>query len=126
MCNRQQNIEQLQTPTMGVIINNESTTTEPLPQNGQLLKPPGDGGLNAFHWYQIFALDSAVGEVQKMFSPHGCLLTIAMYHSGETLPECHLILLLKFYSVLYTPTHIFGVAPYKRQSGPQMLPLNIY
>ena len=29
--NAQQNIEQLQNPTMGVTINNESTTTEPLP-----------------------------------------------------------------------------------------------
>ena len=27
--NEQQNIEQLQTPTMGVTINNKSTTTEP-------------------------------------------------------------------------------------------------
>ena len=29
--NTQQNIEQLQNPTMGVTINNESTTTEPPP-----------------------------------------------------------------------------------------------
>ena len=29
--NAQQNIEQLQNPTMGETINNESTTTEPLP-----------------------------------------------------------------------------------------------
>ena len=29
--NAQQNIEQLQNSTMGVTINNESTTTEPLP-----------------------------------------------------------------------------------------------
>ena len=29
--NAQQNIEQLQNPTMGVTINNESTTTEPPP-----------------------------------------------------------------------------------------------
>ena len=41
--------------------------------------PPG--GLNAFYWYQIFALDSAVVEVQEMFS----LLTIELYHHGETL-----------------------------------------
>ena len=41
------------------------------------------GGLNAFYWYQIFALDSAVVEVQEMFSSHGSLLTIAMYHHGE-------------------------------------------
>ena len=31
----QQNKEQLQNPTMGVTINNESTTKEPPPQNGQ-------------------------------------------------------------------------------------------
>ena len=43
------------------------------------------GGLNAFYWYQIFALDSAVVEVQEMFSSHGGLLTNAMYHHGETL-----------------------------------------
>ena len=34
---------------------------------------------------QIFALDSAVVEVQEMFSSHGSLLTNAMYHHGETL-----------------------------------------
>ena len=33
------------------------------------------GGLNAFYWYQIFALDSAVVEVQEMFSSHGGHLT---------------------------------------------------
>ena len=41
--------------------------------------------LNAFCWYQIFALDSAAVEVQEMFSSHGNLLTIAMYRQGETL-----------------------------------------
>ena len=41
--------------------------------------------LNAFYWYQIFALDSAVVEVQEMFSSHGGHLTNAMYHHGETL-----------------------------------------
>ena len=46
-------------------------------------KPPG--GLNAFYWYQIFALDSAIVEVQKMFSSHGGHLTNAMYHHGKTL-----------------------------------------
>ena len=45
--------------------------------------PPG--GLNAFYWYPIFALDLAVVEVQEVFSSHGILLTIAMYHHGETL-----------------------------------------
>ena len=43
------------------------------------------GGLNAFYWYQIFALDSAVVEVQEMFSSHGGHLTNAMYHHGDTL-----------------------------------------
>ena len=47
--------------------------------------PGGGGGLNAFYWYQIFPLDSAVVEVQEMFSLHGGLLTNAMYHHGETL-----------------------------------------
>ena len=66
---------------MGVTINKKSTTTEPPPQNGQQPKPPG--GLNAFYWYQIFALDSAVVEVQEMFSSHGGHLTNAMYHHGK-------------------------------------------
>ena len=44
-----------------------------------------NGGLNAFYWYQIFALDSAVVEVQEMFSSHGGHLTNAMCHHGETL-----------------------------------------
>ena len=39
----------------------------------------------AYYWYQIFALDSAVVEVQEMFSSHGSLLTKVMYHHGETL-----------------------------------------
>ena len=41
--------------------------------------------LNALYWYQIVALSSAVVEVQEIFSLHGSLLTIAMYHHGETL-----------------------------------------
>ena len=45
----------------------------------------GGGDLNAFYWYQIFALDSAVVEVQEMFRSHGSHLTIGMYHYGETL-----------------------------------------
>ena len=81
--NVQQNIERLQTLTMRVTINIKSTTTVTPPQNGQQPKPLG--GLNAFYWYQIFALDSAVVEVQEMFSSHGDHLTNAMYHHGETL-----------------------------------------
>ena len=67
---------------MGVTINNKSTTTEAPPWNGQQPKRPG--GLNAFYWNQTFALDSAVVEVQEMFISHVSLLTIAMYHHGET------------------------------------------
>ena len=48
---------------MGVTNNNESIRTEPPPYNRQQQKPLG--GLNAFYWYQIFALDSAVVEAQK-------------------------------------------------------------
>ena len=65
--NTQQNIEQLQNPTMGVTINNESTTTEPPLSNGQQPKPLG--GLNAFYRYQQKKthpdLDSAVVEAPK-------------------------------------------------------------
>ena len=43
------------------------------------------GGLNAFYWYQIFALDSAVVEAQKMFRSHRGFLTIAMFHHRETI-----------------------------------------
>ena len=54
-----------------------------IPQSQTADNPPG--GLNAFYWYQIFTLDSAVVEVQEMFSSHGGHLTNAMYHHGETL-----------------------------------------
>ena len=53
-----QNIEQLHNPTMVITINNEFTTTEPPPYHRKQPKPLG--GLNAFCWFQIFALDSAV------------------------------------------------------------------
>ena len=72
-------MEQLQTPTMEITIK-KSTTIETPPYNGQLPEPHGGGGwgLNAFYRYQLFALDSAVVEVQEMFSSHGSLLTNAM------------------------------------------------
>ena len=60
---------------MQVTINTKSTTTEQPPQNGQQPKPLG--ALNAFYWYQIVALDSAVVEVQERSSPHGSLLRIS-------------------------------------------------
>ena len=68
---------------MGVTTNKKSKTTKPPPKNGQQSKPLE--GLNAFYWYQINALDSAVVEVQEMFNPHGSLLNNAIYHHGETL-----------------------------------------
>ena len=44
-----------------------------------------DQEITAFYWYQIFALDSAVVEIQEMFSSHGGNLTNAMHHHGEIL-----------------------------------------
>ena len=55
--NAQQNIEQLQYPTMGVTINKETTTTEPQPRTDS----------SQSHWNKIFALDSAVVQAQKKF-----------------------------------------------------------
>ena len=69
---------------MGVTINKKSTTTEPPPKNGQQPKPPG--GLITFYWYQIFALDSAVVEVQEMFSSHGghlMMYTVCSYDTAR-------------------------------------------
>ena len=43
-------------------VNNNRTTN----LEGQQPKPRGGGGLNAFYWYQIFALDYAIVEVQEM------------------------------------------------------------
>ena len=68
---------------MGATINNKvnnNRTTAPERTAAQ-----ATGGPNAFHWYQILALDSAVVEVQEMFSSRGGHLTNAMYHHGKTL-----------------------------------------
>ena len=71
---------------MEVTINKKVNNNIPPLKNGQQPKPRGGGGgLNAFYWYQIFALDSAVVEVQEMFSLHGSLLTYVMVNHGETL-----------------------------------------
>ena len=78
-------MDELQTATMIVTVNNKSTTTEPPPQNGQQLKPPG-GELKCILMVpNLRALDSVVLEVQEMFSSHGSPLTTAMYHYGKTL-----------------------------------------
>ena len=58
--NAQQNIEQLQNPTMGVTINNESATSGP-----SILRQTDSSrshlrGVNVLYWYKVFALDSAV------------------------------------------------------------------
>ena len=77
---KQNGIEQLQTPTMGVTINKSQQQ-----QNHRQPRPRGGGGFNAFYCYQTFALDSAVVEVQEMFSSDGSLLTNTMYSHWETL-----------------------------------------
>ena len=66
---------------MGITNNNESTTTE------HRLRTDKNLSLNAFYWYQIFALYSAVVETQNMLSSHGGFLTVAMNHHRET---CHM------------------------------------
>ena len=56
---------------MRVTINKKSTTTNHrLRTDSSLSHRGGGGGLNAFYWYQIFALDSAVVEVHEMYSSH--------------------------------------------------------
>ena len=74
----------LQNPTMGVILKQKCQQLQDhcLRTDSSLGNP---GGLNAFYRYQIFALDSAIVEIQEMFSSHGGHLTNAMYHHEETL-----------------------------------------
>ena len=73
LSNVQQKIEQLQTPTSGVTINSDTVGPSNKQQNHRFrtdisLSNRGGGGLNAFYWYQIFALDSALVEVQEVQS----------------------------------------------------------
>ena len=42
----------------------------------------GGGGLNAFYWYQIFALDYVVVKAQIMLSSHGGFQAIANLESS--------------------------------------------
>ena len=83
-CRAQQNKDQPQNLTMGATFNNKSTT-ERLRKNGQQPKPLC--GWNAFYWYEIFPLDSAVDETQTLLSSHGGFLTIAMYLQRETINQ---------------------------------------
>ena len=63
--NTQQNIEQLQNPTMGSTTNQQQQNHR-LRSDSNLIHWGGGGGggwggcVNAFHWYQIFSLDSLV------------------------------------------------------------------
>ena len=65
-----------------------------------------------FYWYQIFALDSAVVEVQEMFSSHGGHLTNAMYHHGKA---CMQLPLVSFFTIIkvHMPTVQFAEVPNK-------------
>ena len=49
-CKAQQNIEQLQNPTLGVTINISSTPTEPPPKNGEQPEPPCFKNLAVKKW----------------------------------------------------------------------------
>ena len=77
--NAQQNIEQLQNPTMGETINmnQQQQNHRPRTDSSQRLKciVPAPNP----------ALDSAVVEVQKMLSSHWGFLTIAVYPHRETI-----------------------------------------
>ena len=56
----QEKVEQLQNPTIGVPINNNRITAL------ERTAAKATMGSNAFHWYQIFALDSAVIEEKNV------------------------------------------------------------
>ena len=79
--NELQNREQTQNP-----INNGSNNKQYINNNRTtaLERTAVTGGLNAFYWYQIFALVSVVVKTHTLLSSHGGFLTIAMYHHRET------------------------------------------
>ena len=64
------------TPFISQAVLNLEIGAQSLPINILFADIEGGGGLNAFYWYQISALDSAVVEVQEMFSSHGGHLTM--------------------------------------------------
>ena len=84
--NAQQNLEQLQIPQWEL----QSTTNQQQQNHRRKTDSSqshrgGGGGLNAFHWHQTIATDSAAVGAQKMLSSHGEFLTIAMYHHRKTI-----------------------------------------
>ena len=82
---------------MGVTIKKSQQQQNHSLRTDSSLSHRGGGGLNAFYWHQILALDSPVAEIQEMFSSHGGLLTNAMQciimkkHSNQTYQYCQTI-----------------------------------
>ena len=75
------------------------------------------GGLNAFYWYQIFALHSAVVEVQEMFSWHGSprgggTLIFSAYVGSDPASTVH----PKKYQEFQAPKKIFEILVTKKIS----------
>ena len=68
---------------MGVTINNESTATD---HRLGTDSSQSHWGLNAFYWYQIFTLDSAVVEEQKF--QLACLSIAMYYHKKSAVNDC--------------------------------------
>ena len=84
--NAQQNIEQNIIP---IVSNNQQRLNNNRTTALERTAAKVSGGLDAFYWNQIFALDSAVVEAQNV-SSHGGFLTIAMYHHREIInPTSH-------------------------------------
>ena len=71
----------------GIKLYNYSTTTEPPILERTTAQATGGGGLNAFSWYQIIALDSAVVKTQKLFSSHGGFLIMQCTNSSFLPPS---------------------------------------
>ena len=61
----------------------KTTTTEPPPKTGRQHMPQGK--LNAFYWYQIFALSYVGVSNTKHVCSHRSFLTIAIYQHREAI-----------------------------------------
>ena len=66
---------------MGGTVKQKQQQNHHLRKDNSLSYP--SGGLNAFCWRQIFAIDSVVVNAQKLFSSHGGYLTNTMHHHRE-------------------------------------------